>query len=239
MRQVLRGGQALMIAVLCLVGGGLSGCRTPPPKEIVIEGTPDKPEAILAPVKVERGIASYYYGRWIGRKTASGEIYRASDLTAAHRTLPFNTMVRVTNLRNNLSVVVRINNRGPYVRGRIIDLSIAAAQAIRMTDAGIVPVTVEVLKPADIVVRPNLRRPAQAESTPPSQDEHAAAHARKNRRGITAKLPSSSARDAQKPQTSEKKEPSRPAQQPRADKEKTEKKPTPAHRKPARAAPRR
>ncbi len=97
------------------------------------------------PTKVLHGKASYYYGRWIGRKTANGEIYRAHDVTAAHKTLPFNTRVRVTNLRNNKSVVVRINNRGPYIKGRIIDLSIAAAQQIEMTKAGVVPVKVEVL----------------------------------------------------------------------------------------------
>lgn len=97
------------------------------------------------PTKVLYGKASYYYGRWIGRKTANGEIYRASDVTAAHKTLPFNTRVRVTNLKNNKSVVVRINNRGPYIKGRIIDLSLAAAKQIQMTKAGVVPVKVEVL----------------------------------------------------------------------------------------------
>lgn len=97
------------------------------------------------PTKVLHGKASYYYGKWIGRKTANGEIYRAKDVTAAHKTLPFNTRVRVTNLRNNKSVVVRINNRGPYVKGRIIDLSLAAAREVDMTKAGVVPVKVEVL----------------------------------------------------------------------------------------------
>lgn len=97
------------------------------------------------PTKVLYGKASYYYGRWIGRKTANGEIYRASDVTAAHKTLPFNTRVRVTNLKNNKSVIVRINNRGPYVKGRIIDLSLVAAKKIQMTKAGVVPVKVEVL----------------------------------------------------------------------------------------------
>lgn len=101
--------------------------------------------AEIKPIKVLHGKASYYYGKWIGRKTASGEIYRANDVTAAHKTLPFNTKVRVTNLRNNKSVIVRINNRGPYIKGRIIDLSLAAARKIEMTKAGVVPVKVEVL----------------------------------------------------------------------------------------------
>ena len=106
-----------------------------------------KPEILPVekPTKVLHGKASYYYGKWIGRKTANGEIYRAHDVTAAHKTLPFNTRVRVTNLRNNKSVVVRINNRGPYIKGRIIDLSLAAARQIQMTKAGVVPVKVEVL----------------------------------------------------------------------------------------------
>lgn len=99
------------------------------------------------PSRVEHGIASYYYGRWIGRKTANGEIYRRDDITAAHKHLPFDTVVRVTNKNNGKSVVVRINNRGPYIRGRIIDLSLAAATKLDMKKRGIVPVKVEVLKP--------------------------------------------------------------------------------------------
>jgi len=96
-------------------------------------------------VQVLEGKASYYYGKWIGRKTANGEIYRRHDITAAHKTLPFNTRVRVTNLRNSRSVIVRINNRGPFVKGRILDLSLAAAQQIGMTKAGVVPVKAEIL----------------------------------------------------------------------------------------------
>lgn len=96
--------------------------------------------------KVLHGKASYYYGKWIGRKTANGEIYRRHDVTAAHKTLPFNTKVRVTNLRNGKSVIVRINNRGPYIKGRILDLSLVAAQKIGMTKAGVVPVKAEVLQ---------------------------------------------------------------------------------------------
>jgi rare lipoprotein A len=109
-------------------------------------------------VKTEKGIASYYAGRWIGRKTANGEIYRAGDRTAAHKTLPFNTMVRVTNLRNGKSTVVRINNRGPFIKGRIIDLSLVAAREIDMIKAGIVPVKVEVLREIPVLTRPNIRR---------------------------------------------------------------------------------
>jgi len=133
----------------------LSGCATK--KGLIVE--PDKPQEVYdaKPVSVEYGKASYYYGRWIGRKTANGEIYRATDVTAAHKKLPFNTMVRVTNLRNGKSVIVRINNRGPYIRGRIIDLSLVAAQKIDMTKAGVVPVRVEVLRKIEVLPKPNLQ----------------------------------------------------------------------------------
>ena len=100
----------------------------------------------LEPVRVQVGIASFYGGRWIGRKTANGEIYRATDRTAAHRTLPFNTRVRVTDLTTGGSTIVRINNRGPYIRGRVIDLSVVAAREIGLTrKRGIAKVKLEVL----------------------------------------------------------------------------------------------
>lgn len=132
----------------------LGGCAAK--QGIIVE--PDKPQVVYdaTPVTVLHGKASYYYGRWIGRKTANGEIYRATDVTAAHKTLPFNTMVRVTNLKNGKSVIVRINNRGPFIKGRILDLSLVAAQRIEMTKAGVVPVKAEILK--RIEVAPKLKR---------------------------------------------------------------------------------
>lgn len=95
----------------------------------------------------KKGKASYYGGIFHGRKTASGEIYNQKDLTAAHRTLPFGTMVRVTNLINNRSVTVRINDRGPRKRNRIIDVSYAAAVQLNMIEKGIVPVSIEIVSP--------------------------------------------------------------------------------------------
>ena len=86
-----------------------------------------------------------YYGNESGSQTASGARFVASAMTAAHRTLPFGTKVRVTNKGNGRSVVVTINDRGPFVRGRIIDLSTGAAGVIGMMGAGVAPVTVEVL----------------------------------------------------------------------------------------------
>ncbi len=81
---------------------------------------------------VEEGIASWYGPKFHGKRTASGEVFDMYRLTAAHPWLPFGTIVKVTNLENGLSVVVRINDRGPFVKGRIIDLSYAAAKKIRM-----------------------------------------------------------------------------------------------------------
>ncbi|ADI15441.1 rare lipoprotein A [Truepera radiovictrix DSM 17093] len=91
------------------------------------------------------GIASWYGPGFEGRLTANGEVFDSSLLTAAHQTLPFDTLVRVTNLNNGLAVVVRINDRGPFVGGRIIDLSRAAAERIDMIGSGTAPVRLELL----------------------------------------------------------------------------------------------
>jgi rare lipoprotein A len=85
----------------------------------------------------QTGIASYYGSELHGRKTASGERFNQHQLTAAHRTAPFGTRYRVTNLATQRSVVVRVNDRGPFVRGRIIDLSSSAAKAIGMHGRGV------------------------------------------------------------------------------------------------------
>ena len=89
-----------------------------------------------------RGLASYY---WQPQRVASGGWFNPNALTAAHKTLPFGTRVRVTNMRNGRSVVVRINDRGPYIRGRIIDLSRRAATIVGMRKSGVVPVRVDIL----------------------------------------------------------------------------------------------
>ncbi|EGJ34779.1 rare lipoprotein A [Moorena producens 3L] len=92
-----------------------------------------------------RGIASWYGSGFHGRRTASGERFNQYALTAAHRTLRFGTRVKVTNLRNGRSVIVRINDRGPYVRGRIIDLSRGAARIIGLVRSGTGSVRIEIL----------------------------------------------------------------------------------------------
>lgn len=90
------------------------------------------------------GQASWYGAQHHGKKTASGERFNQNALTAAHRTLAFGTQVKVTNTLNNKSVTVRINDRGPYSKGRIIDLSRAAAAKIDMIKQGVAPVTLQV-----------------------------------------------------------------------------------------------
>jgi rare lipoprotein A len=88
------------------------------------------------------GLASYYAHKFHGRKTASGETYHRDKLTAAHRSLPFGTRLKVTNLANGREVMVRVNDRGPFVKGRIIDLSYAAALELKMVRQGVVRVKV-------------------------------------------------------------------------------------------------
>ncbi len=96
-------------------------------------------------LETETGTASYYADEFNGRKTAYGEIYDMNDLTAAHPSYPFNTMVKVTNLKNGKTVEVRINDRMPQFKNRIIDLSLAAAKKIEMINAGIQEVKIEVI----------------------------------------------------------------------------------------------
>ena len=100
-------------------------------------------------IQVVQGAASWYGPGFYGRTTANGERFRKGTLTAAHRTLPFGTKVRVTNLSNGRSVVVRINDRGPFKYHRVIDLAHGAASQLRMMQAGEVPVKLEILTKGD------------------------------------------------------------------------------------------
>jgi len=94
----------------------------------------------------EVGLASWYGPQFQGRPTSSGEIFDMNDLTAAHKTLPFGTYVMVTNLENDRTAVVRINDRGPFIRGRIIDLSFAAARVLGAIGPGVIRVRLDVIK---------------------------------------------------------------------------------------------
>lgn len=123
--------------------------------DALIERVAEEPRTVVGAEQTEqpaettgvfqRGTASWYGPGFVGQRTASGETYDPAQLTAAHRILPFGTRVRVTNQRNGSSVVVRINDRGPYSGGRIIDLSEAAASAIGMRGSGLVEVTLEIV----------------------------------------------------------------------------------------------
>jgi rare lipoprotein A len=128
-----RAGVALvMLAVL------LAGCA---------KRRPPRPPVAATPGAVELGIASWYGHPYHGRRAANGEVYDMEKLTAAHRTLPFGTWVEVLNLTNQKTVQVRINDRGPFVDGRVIDLSRAAARQIEMIGPGTAKVRLTVITP--------------------------------------------------------------------------------------------
>ncbi|MDX2092226.1 MAG: septal ring lytic transglycosylase RlpA family protein [Kofleriaceae bacterium] len=107
---------------------------------------PVKRTAAAPTGSAQEGLGTWYGGKHHGGPTASGERFDKNAMTAAHKTLPMNTRVRVINKRNGKSVVLRINDRGPYGKGRIIDVSEAAARRLDMIDAGVVPVRIEVLR---------------------------------------------------------------------------------------------
>jgi rare lipoprotein A len=132
---------AAMIAIM--VGGLLAGCSVPAPPPAPAPAAPAT--ATVNPARFSAvGVASVY-GRDFNRKrTASGEKFNTNGLTAAHRSLPLNTIVRVTNLETGKSVLVRINDRGPYAAGRIIDLSAKAARDLGMSRDGLTRVRLEV-----------------------------------------------------------------------------------------------
>jgi rare lipoprotein A len=116
----------------------------PKPGNISIPKLPQK--VVIGGIRINfRGMASWYGYDWAGRKTANGERFNPEAMTAAHRTLPMGTRVRVTNTHNGRSVVVRINDRGPYIGGRVIDLSVGAAKILGMVSSGVAAVRIEVL----------------------------------------------------------------------------------------------
>ena len=117
----------------------------PPPAAIPLTPPPSLfPSAPRAeqPYFIQEGIASFYGGAHQGKRTATGEHFNRADFTAAHPSLPFGTVVRVTNLHNGMTVKVRINDRGPHVKGRVIDLSVASARALDIWD-GLARVQIE------------------------------------------------------------------------------------------------
>ncbi|MBF9236167.1 septal ring lytic transglycosylase RlpA family protein [Hymenobacter sp. BT683] len=130
-----------------LVMGLLASCSS---SRSVSKDAPGRSKSTAAPrgASTQKGLGSYYANKFAGRATASGTIYRPGEMTAAHNTLPFGTLIRVTNTRNGRSVEVTVTDRGPHTKGYIVDVSRRAAVQLDIIEAGVVPVVVTVLKAA-------------------------------------------------------------------------------------------
>ncbi|MGI9101378.1 MAG: septal ring lytic transglycosylase RlpA family protein [Terriglobales bacterium] len=144
MRRVLTN----ILVILVLVTGLEAAHRpTHPGPEAVPLKTPDSPRSRPQEKPYQIGKASWYGRLFHGKKTASGETYNMYRMTAAHRHLPLGTLVKVTNLENGESVIVRVNDRGPVPHNRIIDLSYGAASVLGMKETGIQPVRLDIVEP--------------------------------------------------------------------------------------------
>ncbi|MBI5572396.1 MAG: septal ring lytic transglycosylase RlpA family protein [Desulfomonile tiedjei] len=156
---------ALNAVIIVTLAGCAGPLRTvkqePPPVEkgssYTIKGKTYQTLKKVEPGRIEHGVASWYGPGFHGKKTASGEVYNMFDLTAAHSALPMKTLVKVKNLQNGKEIRVRINDRGPFVDDRVIDLSLAAARELGMVRPGTVPVKLTVLKGSDTLVASRLK----------------------------------------------------------------------------------
>jgi rare lipoprotein A len=135
---------SLILAVIIFYG-----CSSTPRIVKGGSGSADRIIRYKTEKSVEVGTASFYAHKYHGKLTANGEIYDMSELTAAHGSLPFNTVVKVTNLKNSRTVILRINDRMPYYKGRIIDVSYRAAKELGMLTSGLAKVQIEILKWGD------------------------------------------------------------------------------------------
>jgi rare lipoprotein A (peptidoglycan hydrolase) len=142
-RGVVRGGGALLVAGSILLAGCATTKRPPVPARRAAR--PPAPSTVAPNYPTQEGLASWYGPGFQGRLTSSREVYDQYDFTAAHRTLPLGTWALVTNTENGRTVKVYVNDRGPYIDGRVIDLSFAAAYALDMVDTGTAPVRIVVL----------------------------------------------------------------------------------------------
>lgn len=149
----------ILFGLGCLIGGCLPSVRfsstdksftgdSKPVKEIITEVDPEKPFTGRV-LYTEEGLASYYSYEFHGRKTANGEIFDKDKPSAAHRTHPLGSIARVTNLKNGKSIILRINDRGPFKSGRILDVSYAAAKHLDFIKDGFTTVRVEILEYGD------------------------------------------------------------------------------------------
>jgi rare lipoprotein A len=146
LRSILSAWTSSVVAILAL--GGLAGCdrgqpQPPPVAQRQPPPSPPKPKPPLPPTRT--GVASYYGAEFAGKPTASGERFRPNALTAASRTLPLGTTAKVTNTETGRSVSVRVNDRGPYAKHRVVDVSSKAARRLGMTEDGVAPVKVQPL----------------------------------------------------------------------------------------------
>ena len=157
-----RAGATVLVVALLAAGCAQQPSTPEVPSPAPAEEPPNPPAPVPAPAPaapappgetraapIERGRVSLYGVNFAGKTTASGERFDPAALTMAHRTLPFGTRVRVTNLKNHLSVDVRVNDRGPAVASRIADLSLAAGRKLGMTDDGVIDATLEVIGSPD------------------------------------------------------------------------------------------
>ena len=137
---LLPGLRPLLLAALLLLAA-CSGSHMP-------SKSGGKPSAAPRGAYSQTGLGSYYANKFAGRATASGSIYRPGEMTAAHNTLPFGTLIRVTNTRNGRSVEVTVTDRGPHTKGYIVDVSRRAAVQLDLIEAGVGPVQLTVIRPA-------------------------------------------------------------------------------------------
>jgi rare lipoprotein A len=157
--------------IILLIFALAAGCannrclvKDKPAKTYTVMGKTYQPMKNVKPGYVQKGTASWYGPGFHGKKTANGEVYDMNELTAAHNVLPLNSVVRVKNLDNNKEITVRINDRGPFVGDRVLDLSLASAKELGMTTAGTAPVRITVIK--DGATGETLRNPLLLASGP-------------------------------------------------------------------------
>lgn len=146
-----RGGWICIVAALVVVGCSVQPRyrRLPsnsPSDAHTVENLPPARAVVSTEGAYQVGVASYYAHKFHGRKTANGETFDMYGMTAAHRELPLGTVIRVTHLENGRSIEVRVNDRGPFIPGRVLDLSLGAAQRLDLVEAGVAHVMIEIIE---------------------------------------------------------------------------------------------